>query len=75
MSRENAPAKARRYLGEGRLTVTFVDGDRVTATCKGDGRVYRVTVAGEAWHCDCDARGRCSHLYALGLVVSTRRTP
>jgi hypothetical protein len=36
MTRETVAAKARRYLAEGRLTVTFVDGDHVAATCQCD---------------------------------------
>jgi hypothetical protein len=41
MSREDAATKARRYLAEGRLLVTAVSGDHVTAGCRGDGAVYR----------------------------------
>ncbi len=42
MSREDAVAKARRYLAEGRLLVTGVSGDHVTAACRGDGEIYRL---------------------------------
>lgn len=71
--RENAEAKARRYLAEGRLTLralsTFVG--IVTASCRGGGKTY--TCGRDeygVWYCDCQARGRCSHLIALKLVVS-----
>jgi uncharacterized Zn finger protein len=69
--RENAASKARRYLTEGRLTITRVDGREVRARVRGDGAIYRTehdTTWG--WSCTCPARGRCCHLLALGLVVS-----
>lgn len=69
MSREPVEAKGRRYLGEGRLTVTRVDEDAVEATCRGGGAVYELGHDGEHWWCGCPARGRCAHLVALGLVV------
>jgi hypothetical protein len=73
MSREDATSKARRYVSEARLTIVAVDGDSIDATCKGDGRLYQVTHRrGQGWHCDCDARGRCSHQLAAGLVTVVR---
>ena len=71
--RENAAAKGRRYVGEGRLLVDHVANGDVRARCRGDGAVYRLTVRDERWTCDCPALGRCSHLYALGLVVAAGR--
>jgi hypothetical protein len=68
--RENAATKARRYLTEGRLVITHVSDRRALATCRGDGHVYRLTVNGDEWTCTCTARGRCSHLLALGSVVA-----
>ena len=77
LGRENAAAKGRRYLTEGRLTVERVDGDLVGASCRGDsGETYRLGYdpAQQEWHCTCPARGRCSHLVALMLVTVTRST-
>jgi uncharacterized Zn finger protein len=69
-SRESAPSKGRRYLLEGRLTVSHVSRDLVRATCRGDGHVWRLGWSrGEGWWCSCPARGRCAHLLALALVV------
>ena len=61
MSREDAVAKARRYLAEGRLLVTGVSGDHVTAACRGDGEIYRLGHnPGDGWWCSCPARtDRC----------------
>jgi uncharacterized Zn finger protein len=72
MARESVEVKARRYLVEGRLVVTAVDVDRIAATCRGDGQLYRLGRGdGEDWWCECPARARCAHLVALGLVVAT----
>ena len=71
--RENATAKGRGYVGEGRLLVDHVANGDVRARCRGDGAVYRLTVRDGRWTCDCPALGRCSHLYALGLVVAPAR--
>ncbi|MGH2843606.1 MAG: hypothetical protein ACRDKL_08485 [Solirubrobacteraceae bacterium] len=74
MSRETVADKAVRYLGEARLTVLRVDGDRVWASCHGDGEVYELGhTPGRGWHCSCPARrDRCCHLSALRLVVVRR---
>lgn len=69
MSRESADEKGRRYLTEGRLTLEHVDAGFVHATCRGGGAVYVLGWNGDAWWCGCAARGRCSHLVALQLVV------
>ena len=70
MSRENAIAKGRRYISEGRLVVRSVDAVSARAECRGDGRIYRVSFANGRWSCDCPALGRCSHEYALGLCTA-----
>jgi uncharacterized Zn finger protein len=69
---ETIAANGRRYLTEGRLTITKVDGDQIAATCKGDsGSIYTLGFdpSRADWYCDCPARGRCRHLTALMLVV------
>ncbi len=71
--RENAQDKARRYLAEGRLIVRRVDGPYVLAYVRGDGVLHRVETHAEIGTCTCPARGRCSHLYAVGLVTATTR--
>jgi uncharacterized Zn finger protein len=73
MTRENVNAKGARYLAEGRLIVTRVSGDRVSASCRGDGEVYELGhELARGWHCDCPARGDCCHLVALRLVTARR---
>jgi len=69
MSRESAHVKARRYIVEGRLIIRALDARTVRAHCRGDAAIYTLGHDGKSWHCDCPARGRCSHLLALGLVV------
>lgn len=72
MPRESVEVKARRYLVEGRLVVREVFRDRIAATCRGQGQLYRQGHHPvEGWWCECPARGRCAHLVALGLVVAT----
>jgi hypothetical protein len=70
--REDAAAKGRRYLAEGRLVVRAVDeiAGTVRAACRGDGAVYALGRDRGGWFCSCPARGRCAHLVALGLVVA-----
>jgi uncharacterized Zn finger protein len=72
--RENAGAKGRRYLGEGRLTVEHVGDVSVRARCRGGGTVYQLgwSAAG-GWRCDCPARKECAHLVALKSVVAVGR--
>ncbi len=69
--RENAYAKSRRYLIEGRLVVERVDRHGVVATCRGDGALHRCRwEPATGWSCTCLAKARCSHLLALGSVVA-----
>jgi uncharacterized Zn finger protein len=73
MTREALDAKARRYLGEGRLVVTHVLGDDVTATCRGQGEIYQLGHdLKRGWWCTCAARRICAHLIAL-MSVTIRR--
>jgi hypothetical protein len=69
-STENAEAKARRYLLEGRLRVRMVKGGRSFAECRGNGHIWHPCYVGDRWRCNCPARGRCAHLVALQLVTS-----
>lgn len=72
--REAVGEKARRYLSEGRLTVTSLHGRRVRATCRGGGgTTYRLGFDRGSWWCECPAYGRCSHLDALQLVTVPER--
>lgn len=76
--REDAPTKARRYLTEGRIIVTGVGTETITALCRGDGVVYQLGWnATDDWLCDCKAMSpRCSHLLALKLVcIATKPHP
>jgi uncharacterized Zn finger protein len=76
MARENAAAKARGYLAEGRLVVTEVDGETVQATCRGDGLVHRIEhTRRRGWRCTCPASTACSHLIATRLVTVIERKP
>ena len=40
--RESAETKGRRYLAEGRLLVTRVDGNTIQAACRCDGGIYEL---------------------------------
>ena len=69
MPRENAEAKAKRYLAEGRVIVVSVSNDRVLARVRGDGQVWLVMFEGGVWSCPCPARtDQCSHLRALHMM-------
>lgn len=73
MPREDAAAKGRRLLTEGRLTVERLDaGGLIVARCRGDsGAVYSLGFdpIKRQWRCTCPARTNCSHLRALQLVT------
>jgi uncharacterized Zn finger protein len=70
MTRENVETKGRRYVSEGRLTVTTVNPDQVAATVRGGGATYRCGHnRGIGWWCTCPAKTRCAHLVALQLVT------
>lgn len=69
MARENVDAKGRRYLVEGRLVVTSITADTVTARCRGNGTSYHLGHDPRGWWCSCPARSRCCHLAALELVT------
>jgi uncharacterized Zn finger protein len=74
---EPTAGKAARYAAEGRLTVTRLDGDELTATCLGgNGAVYDLGhTPGRGWWCSCPAWSECSHLVALQLVAVRRPVP
>ena len=71
-SRENAQAKARRYLIEGRVMIRSVGPQGVRAHVRGQGHVYAVAYeSGGGWSCTCPARTpRCCHVVAVQLVVA-----
>lgn len=72
------PAKAMRYIEEGRVRVTLVEavGDHPTAVealVRGSKDApYFVTMGAHTGHtfsCNCQARGVCSHMLAVALVT------
>jgi hypothetical protein len=72
MSRENAAAKARRYLTEGRVVLRALDeyGGMVQADVRGDGAIWTSGRDERGWFCQCPAKGRCAHVLAVGLIVA-----
>lgn len=74
--REDAYAKGRRLLVEGRVRLVSVNGGRVEARVRGDSAAaYRVRhVPGAGWACTCPATSRrCSHVLAVQLVTVVDR--
>jgi hypothetical protein len=69
--RENAAAKARRYLVEGRVRILSCAeaAGVVQAEVRGNGRIYVAGRNAAGWYCGCPARGECAHLLALNLVT------
>lgn len=73
--RENAAAKAKRYLTEGRIILTDVSEGHVAASVRGEGAIYTSTYAYGTWRCSCPARtDTCCHLKALRLVTAPEVT-
>jgi hypothetical protein len=76
--RSNALDRAKTSLTEGRLIVTLVDGDTITANVRGSGEVHQCGHDPDraGWWCSCEVRtDKCSHLHALRLVTCRRREP
>lgn len=68
--KENAATKSRRLLIESRVLIRRVDDRGVLAAVRGDsGAIRTVVYEGGHWSCDCEARGRCSHVLAVAAVV------
>jgi hypothetical protein len=71
--REDARRKGLRLLMDGRLTVLEVSSSGlIHAECKGDsGELYSLGFDPwkREWRCGCQARTKCSHLWALQTVT------
>jgi hypothetical protein len=70
--RENAEAKARRYLAEGRVRVIACDeaAGTIVAEVRGNGAIYAAGHGPKGWACECDAKSKsCAHILALKLVT------
>lgn len=67
--REAVEMKGRRYLTEGRLTITYVRHGSARAICRGKDAVYTIALDGDQWSCSCPARRRCSHIMAAQRVI------
>lgn len=73
--REEVAAKARRLLGEGRITLRVLSDDAIVAEVRGDSaRRYRAGWNAGGWWCECphgivQRPARCSHVRGLQLVV------
>ena len=75
IARENSRTKAARLLLEGRVMVLRVDSAGCLADVRGDsGQIRRVVFdsQGDDWSCPCPARGKCSHVLAVAMVVVVR---
>ena len=71
MSRENAAAKADRYLREGRIVLVHVSSERVVGRARGEGRIWKFGYEDGEWFCDCYARSDlCCHLRAARRIVA-----
>jgi uncharacterized Zn finger protein len=68
--REDARAKAKRLLAEGRVTIRRIGLDAIVARVRGDSaREYLVSWDPAGCACPCDAASRCSHIISVQLVV------
>jgi hypothetical protein len=74
VGRENARARAVRFLEERRVMITVVQPDAVLAFVRGDsGEVREVRWdPRHGWSCTCPAIGLCSHGHAVASVVLVR---
>ena len=71
---ESPDVTARRYVSEGRLTVTHLDGGYIGAVCQGHRHLHHLGHDPDrGWWCSCDRGIECVHLLALQLVTSEQR--
>src|SRR5262245_61697010 len=75
--RENAGARALRFLAEGRVMILTVRSTSVLAHVRGDsGSIREVTWdALRGWRCTCPAVGPCGHGMAVAQVVVVSQAP
>ena len=69
--RSSLTERALALIGDGRLTVTWVDHERVEARVRGTDSTHLVGYRRGGWYCDCQAHQyaqRCTHLAATQLV-------
>ncbi len=69
--RSSLTERALQLIADGRLTVTWVDAERVEARVRGTDTTHLVTYERGGWRCDCQAaryNQRCRHLAATQLV-------
>ena len=64
-TREGAAAKAIRLAAMGRVRIQVLHRGRCVALVLGDTGSHRVAHVHGRWHCDCEAKGLCSHLLAV----------
>ncbi len=68
--RESSRVKGARILLERRLVIDRIEPGRAWfAHVRGDDRTYSCGFAKGRWWCECQARGKCSHLVALSHVI------
>lgn len=68
--RRNYRTKARELLIDGRVVIHSVRNGAVEAVVRGESDFYKVTCTEQGyWSCPCFAKGRCSHVEAVSLVV------
>jgi hypothetical protein len=71
-ARESLQERALRLIADGRLVVTWVDGEQAQAHVRGTDTTHVTGYRRGGWWCDCQAHRfgrRCSHLAALQLVT------
>ena len=70
MPREDARTKARRMLGEARVTIRRLEPDVIVASVRGNSaREYLVSWDPAGWASPCDALTTGSHIIAVQLIV------
>jgi len=68
-TRETLEQKARRYLGEARITIRLAGPERIRALVRGMGEFFTVAFDRGGWTCSCPAKRRCAHLEAQLVTV------
>ncbi len=70
-ARESLQERALRLIADGRLVVTWVDGEQAQAHVRSTDTTHVTGYRRGGWYCDCEAHRfgqRCSHLAAVQLV-------
>ena len=71
--RENSAERARRWIRQAAVAIVRVEEGYVLGAVRDPAGVRTVKLVSGFWSCTCEARGPCSHVRAIQLLVVPRQ--